>query len=101
MFSYFPGQEVQVSTIDPTFTLKETTIGPEAWFDVMLNMKIDEKLPKKEFNCQVNEFTSVAELEKIHLKHEKCILEKFIENWKRNNKTCYPYFLKNSNLLYV
>ena len=101
MFSYFPGQEVQVSTIDPTFTLKETTIGPEAWFDVMLSMKIDQKLPKKELNCQLNEFTSVAELEQIHLKHEKCILEKFIENWNKNNKTCYPYFLRNSNLLYV
>ena len=101
MYSYFPGQGVQVSTIDPSFTLKETTLGPEAWFDVMLNMKIDQKLPKKEFNCQVNKFTSVAELEQIHLKHEKCILEKFIENWIGNNNTCYPHLLKNSNLLYA
>ena len=101
MYSYFPGQGVQLSTIDPSFTLKETILGPEAWFDVMLNMKIYQKLPKKEFNCQVNKFTSVAELEQIHLKHEKCILEKFTDDWMKNNITCYPYFLKNSNLLYV
>ena len=83
------------------YYLKETTLGPEAWFDVMLNMKIDQKLPKKEFICQLNKFTSVAELDQIHLKHEKCILEKFIENWIGNNNTCYPHLLKNSNLLYA
>ena len=101
MFSFFPGQGVHVSTIDPTFTLKETTLGAKAWFDVMLQMKIDQKLPKEAFNCKRNEFTSVANVKQIHLKHEKCILEKFTDNWMKNNITCYPYFLKNSNLLYV
>ena len=101
MYSYFPGEGVHFSTIDPLFTLMETTLGPKAWFDVMLRMKIDQKMPKEEFNCQRNEYKSVAELEQIHLKHEKCILEEFTDRWKIYNNTCYPYFLTNTNLLYV
>ena len=101
MYSYFPGEGVHFSTIDPLFTLMETTLGPKAWFDVMLRMKIDQKMPKEEFNCQRNEYKSVAELEQIHLKHEKCILEEFTDKWKTYNNTCYPYFLTNTNLLYV
>ena len=100
MFSYFPGKGVHFATIDPFFTLKETSLGTHAWFDVMLKMKIDQKLPKEEFNCQRNEYKSVKELEQIHLRHEKCILEKFTHNWNTYNSSCYPYFLKNSNLLY-
>ena len=101
MFSYFPGQGVHVSTIDPSFTLSETAIRPSGWFDVMLKMKIDQKLPREEFECQSNEFTSVSHLKSAHLNHEKCILERFTENWMKNNNSCYPYFLKNSNLLYA
>ena len=100
MFAYFPGQGVHFSTIDPSFTIKETIIGPEAWFDVMLKMKIEQKLPKEAYKCKRNEFTSVAEVEQSHLEYEKCILDKFTETWNNNNNTCYPYFLKNSNLLY-
>ena len=99
MFAYFPGQGVHFSTIDPSFTLKETTVGPEAWFDVMLKMKIEQKLPKEAYNCTRNEFTSVEKLEQSHLDYEKCILDKFTEKWNNDNNTCYPYFLKNSNLL--
>ena len=99
MFAYFPGQGVHFSTIDPSFTLKETTIGPEAWFDVMLKMKIEQKLPKEAFECKKNDFTSVAKLEQSHLEYEKCILETFTETWNNGNNTCFPYFLKNSNLL--
>ena len=103
MFAHFPGEGVQLSTIDPTFSLKETIVGPRGWFDVMLEMKIADKLQRESFNCKKSQYESVMELESIHLEHERCILEKFIKNWKNAtknwNKPCYPSFLKNSNLL--
>ena len=49
MFAYFPGEGVQLSTIDPSFILKETSIGPRGWFDVMLEMKIAHKLQKENY----------------------------------------------------
>ena len=105
MFAYFPGEGVQLSTIDPSFILKETSIGPRGWFDVMLEMKIAHKLQKENFECKKSEFKSVLELKSIHLEYESCLLENFIENWKNAtknwNRPCYPAFLKNSNLLYA
>ena len=104
MFAFFPGEGVQLSTIDPSFTLKDTALVPSGWFDVMLEMKIANKLQKENFECQKNDYKSVLELKGIHLEHESCLLENFIENWKNATKNwdrpCYPSFLKNSNLLY-
>ena len=104
MFAYFPGKGVQLSTIDPSFTLKDTALVPSGWFDVMLEMKIANKLQKENFECRKIDFKSVMELRSIHLEHESCLLKNFIENWKNAtknwNRPCYPSFLKNSNLLY-
>ena len=27
--------------------------------------------------------------------HEKCILDNFLENWSKRNRTCYPFILDN------
>ena len=80
------------------FLIKETPLSTDGWFDAMLKMKISEKLPKVNFDCRKDEFYSVADLETFHLSHEKCIHDKFIENWDQANQTCYPHFLMNSNV---
>ena len=45
MFIYFPGYGIQMSTIDPSFLIKEYPLTSKAWFDVKLLMKIRENLP--------------------------------------------------------
>ena len=95
MYVYFPGSGIYMSTIDPTFLMKESTLGTYSWFEAKLEMKLEEKLPKKNFNCKKNEYENVKDLVKIHEEHEMCILTDFNEKWTRRNKTCYPFILEN------
>ena len=62
-------------------------------------MLIEEKLPKKNLNCQENEYENVEDLQKIHQKQEMCILKAFQENWGKGNKSCHPFVFENYEIL--
>ena len=95
MYVYFPGYGIQMSTIDPTFIVKEYPLTSKAWFDVKLLMKINEKLPKDVTRCKQNKYSSIANLARIHTSHEQCIVEKFMENWSKRNKSCHSFVIQN------
>ena len=95
MFVYFPGSGIYMSTIDPEFLIKQTTIGTDGWFEAKIKMKIVQKLPTENFDCKQHEYNSVKDLKRILEDHEKCIVEIFKDNWSKRNKTCSPYILRN------
>ena len=70
-------------------------VGKFAWYDVKLNMHVEEILPKKNFQCEQEEFNSIIDLENIHKNYEACIFQSFEENWANRNKTCYPFLYEN------
>ena len=94
MYIYFPGYGIQMSTIDPTFLIKEFPLSSKAWFDVKLQMTIKEKLPKDN-KCKTNIYTNIVNLKKIHTDHENCILQKFEENWNKRNRSCHSFVKQN------
>ena len=94
MYIYFPGYGIQMSTIDPTFLIKEFPLSSKAWFDVKLQMTIKEKLPKNN-NCKTKKYKNIVNLKKIHTDYENCILKKFEENWDKRNKSCYSFVKQN------
>ena len=102
MFAYFPGNSVQMSTIDPTMIIKETKIGGAiAWYEANLFMTLDEKLPKKNMECKMFEHDNdIKRLQEIHTSHEDCILDAFMLNWSKRNKTCEPFVMQNFNKRY-
>ena len=95
MFAYFPGYGIHMSTIDPDFLIKQTTIPTNGWFEVKLNMRIEQRLPREGFDCWDFEYDTVNDLEKSKKDHEKCILDAFMENWSKRNRTCSPFVLEN------
>ena len=95
LYANFPGHNIQLSTMDPLFQMINTNIGTNAWFDVQLEMKIMERLPKKNFECSEHSYKNLADLKKIQEEHEMCILTKFTDNFEKRNKTCYPFVLNN------
>lgn len=95
MFAYFPGYGIHMSTIDPEFLIKQTTIPKFGWFEAKLNMIIEQRLPREGFNCWDFEYGTIKNLEKLKKDHEKCILDDFLESWSKRNRTCYPFILDN------
>ena len=95
LYATFPGHGIQLATMDPTFQMTSTSIGKNAWFDVQLEMNILERLPKTNFECSQHSFDSLSELKNIQEKHELCILNGFMTNFEKRNKTCHPFFLSN------
>ena len=97
MFAYFPSNGIYMSTIDPGFLIKQTTIGTDSWFEAKIKMKIEQKLPTEDFKCKEHDYTSVRTMKTILEEHEKCMVETFMENWSRRNRSCYPHILRNYN----
>ena len=70
MYIYFPGYGIQMSTIDPTFLIKEFPLSSKAWFDVKLQMTIKEKLnrnrvyPVPGYSDSQNMWTRLGNIEK-------------------------------------
>ena len=95
MFIYFPGYGIQMSTIDPSFLIKEYPLSSKAWFDVKLLMKIRENLPKDATRCKTKEYSNIGDLVKIHTDHEQCILQNFEKNWSKRNQSCYTFVIQN------
>ena len=84
-----------MSTIDPSFLIKEYPLISKAWFEVKLLMKIKENLPKDGTRCKTTEYGNIVDLVKIHTDHEQCILQKFEENWSKRNQSCYSFVIQN------
>ena len=58
-------------------------------------MRIEQRLPREGFDCWDFEYGTVNDLEKSKKDHEKCILDAFMENWSKRNRTCSPFVLEN------
>ena len=95
MYVFFPGYGIQMSTIDPSFLIKEYPLHSKAWFEVKLLMKIKENLPKDATRCKAKKYGNIVDLVKIHTDHEQCILQKFVENWSKRNQSCYTFVMQN------
>ena len=95
MYTYFPGYGIQMTTIDPSFIVKEYPLTSKAWFDVKLLMKIEEKLSKDVNKCKPIEYSNIAHLERIHTDHERCIVQNFAENWSKRNRSCHSFVIQN------
>ena len=95
VYSTFPGKDIQLSSMDPTFQMTSTTIGQNAWFDLQLEMKINERLPKNNFPCSEQSYNSLTELQQIQEEQELCVLTEFVKNFEKRNKTCFPFILSN------
>ena len=95
MFIYFPGYGILMSTIDPSFLIKEYPLTSKAWFDVKLLMKIQENLPKDVTRCKTKKYSNIRDLVKIHTEHEQCILQNFEKNWSKRNQSCFTFVIQN------
>ena len=100
MFVYFPGYGIHFSTIDPRFLMKETLLSTYSWMEVKLIMKINQRLPRTDFQCKEIEYENISHLKKINLDYENCILKSFIENWSKRNRSCSPSILENYDSMY-
>ena len=97
MFVYFPGYGIHLSTIDPKFLMKETLLSTYSWMEVKLMMKVNQRLPRKDFKCKDIEYKNIGQLKKINMDYETCILNYFLENWSKRNRSCFPSVLENYN----
>ena len=96
MFAFYPGNSVEMSALDPGLLITDTTLGNHGWFEASLIMKIGEKLPKNNYECDQQEHGGeMKKLRKIHTDHEQCIVDKFMENWSQRNRSCSPFIMEN------
>ena len=98
MFVYFPGYGIHLSTIDPKFLMKETLLSTYSWMEVKLMMKVNQRLPRKDFKCKDIEYKNIGQLKKSNMDYETCILKSFLENWSKRNRSCSPSVLENYNI---
>ena len=61
-------------------------------------MKVNQRLPRKDFKCKDSEYKNIGQLMKSNMDYETCILNYFLENWSKRNRSCSPSVLENYNI---
>ena len=92
LFTHFPGHTIHLSTMDPTFQTPSTSLSVDAWYEVNIQLKITESLPKGNLYCIPHLLSDAKE---AHEKNEKCILNELISHLEKENITCNILFLDN------